>query len=487
MSPYPSLLQINTRVWLRQLSQEAGRRITLSDIGDGVFDGWAEAGFDWIWLLSVWQTGAAARAVSRSNADWRAEFKAVLPDLTEDDICGSGFAITAYSVNDALGGEAALAQFRSKLSMRGIRLMLDFIPNHTAPDHPWVRTNPDYYVAGDDGAFAATPANYLRVETDQGTRLLAHGRDPNYPGWPDTLQLNYANPDLQAAQLRELMAISERCDGVRCDMAMLLLPEIFERTWGLHAAPFWPKAIAAVRERKTFTFAAEVYWDLEWTLQQQGFDYCYDKRLYDRLREENAGTVRDHLRADLAYQTKLIRFLENHDEPRAASQFPWPRHPAAAAITFFSPGLRFFQQGQFEGALVRVPVHLCRGPVEPANADIAAFYKLLLSMLKTRPVLRDGGWSLIEPLQAWEGNGSHDNFVACVWSNQDSRLCLVVNFAELRGQCRLRLPFPDLAGRSIRLRDLVGPEIYQRDGSEMVGAGLFVDHAPWQINLFKLD
>ena len=245
MSPYPSLLQINTRVWLRQLSQEAGRRITLSDIGDGVFDGWAEAGFDWIWLLSVWQTGAAARAVSRSNADWRAEFKAVLPDLTEDDICGSGFAITAYSVNDALGGEAALAQFRSKLSMRGIRLMLDFIPNHTAPDHPWVRTNPDYYVAGDDGAFAATPANYLRVETDQGTRLLAHGRDPNYPGWPDTLQLNYANPDLQAAQLRELMAISERCDGVRCDMAMLLLPEIFERTWGLHAAPFWPKAIAA--------------------------------------------------------------------------------------------------------------------------------------------------------------------------------------------------------------------------------------------------
>ena len=320
-----------------------------------------------------------------------------------------------------------------------------------------------------------------------GTRLLAHGRDPNYPGWPDTLQLNYANPDLQAAQLRELMAISEHCDGVRCDMAMLLLPEIFERTWGLHAAPFWPKAIAAVRERKTFTFAAEVYWDLEWTLQQQGFDYCYDKRLYDRLREENAGTVRDHLRADLAYQTKLIRFLENHDEPRAASQFPWPRHRAAAAITFFSPGLRFFQQGQFEGARVRVPVHLCRGPVEPANADIAAFYKLLLSMLKTQTVLRDGAWSLIDPLPAWDGNGSHDNFVACVWSNQDSRLCLVVNFADSRGQSRLRLPFPDLAGRSIQLRDMMGPEIYQRDGSEMVGAGLFVDHAPWQINLFQLD
>lgn len=486
MSSYPSLLQINTRVWLRQLSQSAGRKITLSDIDDSIFDSWVEAGFDWIWLLSVWQTGAAGRAVSRANPDWRAEFKTVLPDLTEDDICGSGFAITAYKVSDALGGDTALAQFRSKLSARGIRLMLDFVPNHTAPDHPWVITNPDYYVSGDDHALATAPNNYLRVETGHGMRILAHGRDPNFPGWPDTLQLNYANPDFQVAQLRELIAISDRCDGVRCDMAMLLLPDIFERTWGLRPEPFWPKAIAAVRARKAFTFAAEVYWDLEWTLQQQGFDFCYDKRMYDRLHGENAQTVRGHLRADLSYQTKLARFLENHDEPRAASAFPWPRHRAAAAITFFSLGLRFFQQGQFEGARVRVPAHLCRGPVEKVNVEIADFYKLLLSVLKTRTVLRDGTWSLIDPMLAWEGNGSHDNFVAYAWSGQDSRLCMVVNFGDTRGQCRLRLPFPDLAGRSIQLRDLMGPEIYQRGGSEMVGAGLFIDHAPWQINLFQL-
>ena len=410
---YPSLFQINTRVWLERLSREAHKPITLADIDDTTIDGFAEKSFDWIWLLSVWQIGAAGRAVSRSNPQWRAEFKAILPDLTEDDICGSGFAITAYTVSDPLGGETALAQFRERLAKRGIKLMLDFVPNHTAPDHPWVRTHPNYYVEGSEEALTGSPKNYLRVETDRGPKILAYGRDPNFPGWPDTLQLNYANPELQAARIAELTAIAGKCDGLRCDMAMLLLPEIFQRTWGLTPDPFWPKATAAVRAKyPTFTFMAEVYWDLEWTLQQQGFNYCYDKRLYDRLRDGHVGPIRDHLLACPDYQDKLARFLENHDEPRAASEFPWPQHQAAAIITFLSPGLRFFHQGQFEGARVRVPTHLCRGPVEPTNPEIAAFYAKLLQTLTETSAFRDGAWSQIQPQPAWPGNSTSDRFVA---------------------------------------------------------------------------
>ena len=176
-----SLFQINTRVWLQRLSREAGKQLTLADIDDATLDGFAEQGFDWIWLLSVWQTGAAGRAVSRSNPQWRAEFETVLPDLTEDDICGSGFAITAYSVSEALGGEAALAQFREKLASRGIKLMLDFVPNHTAPDHPWVKTHPDFYVEGSEEALAAAPQNYLRVETDRGPRSWPMAAIPIFP------------------------------------------------------------------------------------------------------------------------------------------------------------------------------------------------------------------------------------------------------------------------------------------------------------------
>jgi glycosidase len=489
---YPSLFQINTRVWLDRLSREAGRRITLADIDDVTIDGFAERGFDWIWLLSVWQTGAIGRAVSRglwrNDPQWRAEFEAVLPNLTEDDICGSGFAIAGYTASDTIGGERALAQFREKLARRGIKLMLDFVPNHTAPDHPWVKAHPEYYVEGSEAALAAEPQNYLRVETDCGPKILAHGRDPNFPGWTDTLQLNYANQELQVARIDELIAIAGRCDGVRCDMAMLLLPAIFQRTWGLTAAPFWPKATAAVHARyPAFTFMAEVYWDLEWTLQQQGFDYCYDKRLYDRLRDGHAGPIRGHLLAGLDYQDKLTRFLENHDEPRAASEFTWPQHQAAAIITFLSPGLRFFHQGQFEGHRVRVPTHLCRGPIEPANPDITAFYAKLLQVLKKTSAFRSGAWSQIQPQPAWSGNWTADNFITCAWAGGDgSRHVVVVNYAAVQGQCRLPLPFPELRGKSVRLTDLMGTEVYDRDGGELVGQGLFIDHVPWHFNVFEL-
>ena len=485
---YPSLYEMNTRVWLCRLSQEAGKPVTLADIDNDTLDDLARRGFDWIWLLSVWQTGTASRAVSRGTPAWQAEFRAALPDLTEDDICGSGFAISAYEADEALGGKAALAAFRGRLATRGLRLMLDFVPNHTALGHPWVKTHPDFYVQGDEQALAVSPANYCRVETDQGARILAYGRDPNFPGWADTLQLDYANPALQSARMAELATIAGQCDGLRCDMAMLLLPEVFQRTWGLTPAPFWPKAIAAVREaHRGFTFLAEAYWDLEWELQQQGFDYCYDKRLYDRLRHSDAGAIRAHLGAGLDYQDRLARFLENHDEPRAAAVFPWPRHQATAVVTAFAPGLQFFHQGQFEGARVRVPAHLCRGPVEPRNADIAAFYDRLLSLLRSDG-FRDGAWSLIPPQPAWDGNPTSQDFVSFAWQTQDGGgYIVVVNYSDHQGQCHLRLPFAGLAGRKVRLVDVMGSEVYDRDGAGLVEPGLFIDLGAWRYNVFRLE
>jgi glycosidase len=237
----------------------------------------------------VWQTGEASRAVSRSRADWHREFEETLPDLREEDIAGSGFAITGYTVAEKLGGNAALARLRRRMKERGLQLLLDFVPNHTALDHPWVDQHPEYFVAGSESDLARAPQNYCWLRTAGGKKLLAHVRDPFFPGWPDTLQLNYGNPAVQATMTEELRKIAPLCDGVRCDMAMLILPDVFERTWGIRAEPFWPRAIKTVRrEYPGFLLMAEVYWDLEWTLQQQGFDYTYDKRLYDRLRDGHA-------------------------------------------------------------------------------------------------------------------------------------------------------------------------------------------------------
>ena len=199
--------------------------------------------------------------------------------------------------------------------------MLDFVPNHTALDHPWVQTHPEFYIQGSEDDSRRAPQNYLRVETPQGPRMLAYGRDPYFSGWPDTLQLNYADPacrrpcrrtandgrTLRRCPLRHGDAAAARC--LPTDM-------------GHGARAVLAEGDPAVRQGPGFSFMAEVYWDLEWILQQQGFDYTYDKRLYDRLREGQARPVRDHFRAGMEYQDELARFLENHDEPRAAATFP---------------------------------------------------------------------------------------------------------------------------------------------------------------------
>ena len=486
---YPSLYEINTRAWLTNLTRQAGKPVTLADIDDAILDELAQRGFDWIWLLSVWQTGKASRAVSRSIPTWRVEFQVALSDLTEEDICGSGFAIKAYEVDEALGGEAALAEFRARLATRGIRLMLDFVPNHTALDHPWVKTNPEFYIEGDEQALSEASQNYRRVQTNRGARILAHGRDPNFPGWPDTLQLNYANPTLQAAQTAELAAIANRCDGVRCDMAMLLLPQVFRRTWGLEAAPFWPNAIEVVRlAHPGFTFLAEAYWDLEWELQQQGFDYCYDKRLYDRLRDGDGNLVRAHLAAGMDYQARLARFLENHDEPRAAATFSSSQQRAAAIVTYFAPGLRFFHEGQLTGARVRVSTHLCRMPIERSAADVLTFYEGLLGVIGAADVFRNGTWSLIAPQPAWHGNPTWRDLIPYAWhaANGD-RYAVVVNYSNHQAQCYLPLPFADMRGGHFLLVDVMGRERYSRDGDDLIVPGLYVDLGAWHYNVFKLE
>jgi len=484
---HPALFQVNTRVRLSELAAELGRDATLDDIPDAELDRLAADGFDLVWFLGVWQTGEAARRVSRSNAGWLAEYQRVLPDYREADVCGSCFAVRDYRVHQDFGGDDALARLRARLRQRGLRLILDFVPNHMAPDHRWVSEQPGFFVTGTEEQLAAQPQNYCRVETDAGSRILAYGRDPYFDGWPDTLQLDYGNPALQDAMLGELRRVARQCDGVRCDMAMLVLPEVFERTWGIPAPPFWPRATDSVRsEVPGFLFMAEVYWDLEWTLQQQGFDYTYDKRLYDRLEHGHARPVREHLQAGLDFQDRAARFLENHDEPRAAATFAPRKHQAAAIVTFLTPGLRFFHQGQREGKRVRIPVHLGRGPVEDTDADTAAFYERLIACLKDT-AFRDGRWQLLECRPAWEGNATWDSFVAFSWSGPDHQRRLVaVNYAEHEGQCYVAQPWADLAGRSWRFEDLVGPAVYEREGVDLTWQGLYLDMPAWGYHVFTV-
>jgi len=229
---------------------------------------------------------------------------------------------------------------------------------------------------------------------------------------------------------------------------------------------------------------AEVYWDLEWTLQQQGFDYTYDKRLYDRLREGHARPVREHFHAGLDYQGKMARFLENHDEPRAAATMPRAKECAAAVMIATLPGMTLWHEGQFEGRRVRPPVFLARRPDEPADGELRVFYHRLLDAVY-RAGFRDGEWRLLD-CTGWPDNPTHRNLVAWCWQGA-ARHVVVVNLSDKPAQARVQLPWNDLQGKQWRLSELLSDTAYEREGTELAESGLFVALDGWQWHLASVQ
>jgi glycosidase len=493
---HPLLYQINTRVYLNELGRQLRRPATLDDLSERVLDEIAKAGFDWLWPLGVWRTSAASRQVSLQNPTLRREAAEALHDLSDADIAGSPFAISAYEVKAEWGGNEGLARLRQRLSERGLRLLLDFVPNHTGLEHAWLDEHPEYYVHGNDDDIAREPHNYVRVRSRGAPIVLAHGRDPYFAGWPDTLQLDYRHGGFRRAMREQLVRVGGMCDAVRCDMAMLLQPDVFARTWHdrgepadgsppVHA-PFWSEAIETVRQTHPgFVFMAEVYWGREWELQQEGFDYTYDKELYDRLRAGQGRAVREHLLAEPPYQRRSVRFLENHDEPRAAETFPLEVHRAAAVIAFFAPGLRFFHEGQLEGRRTRVSMHVGRRPDEPVDPAIQAFYSRLLACLR-QPEVHEGQWSLWVCRSAWAGNDTWQNMIVTTWVQEERRLVVVVNYSAHPSQCYVTFDLPNIAGRRFNMVDLLGDARYERDGDGLTQNGLYLDVPPWGHHVFEL-
>ncbi len=425
------IYEINTAVFL------AGRRLEEID-WDFVPD------VDAVWLMGVWERSPAGLEIALGEPGLMAGMRSALPDLRDEDVIGSPYCVRDYVV-DARFGDLAAA--REALAARGLKLILDYVPNHVAPDHPWLLSHPEYFIRGSEEDLARDPASWLRV----GETIVARGRDPYFPAWPDVVQLNAFSPELREAVRSLLERLAGMCDGVRCDMAMLMTNEVFSRTWGLEAPAeeFWPTVI-----RDDLIFIAEAYWDMEFALQQQGFDYCYDKRLYDRLAHDDAEAVRGHLQADSAYQERLLRFIENHDEPRAAPTFG-PRARAAAVVMSTIPGARLYHDGQLDGYRTHIPVFLARGPVEARDDELRAFYEALVPLQ-----VRD--WRLLDT--------DHPGLVAWAFSGH----LVVVNLGDAEAWGRVRIAVDGT------LTDLLTGAGYERSGDELV-----VGLPPWGAHVFS--
>lgn len=492
---HPHLYEVHTWAWLEELSRAqgpAGRRLQLLDVPDEVWDDLRAKGFDLVWLMGLWQRSPEGRRIARTDLGLLAAYDQALPGWEPEDVVGSPYAVKAYRPDPELADWDQVDAVREKLHERGLGLILDFVPNHTALDHDWIHKHPHYYVAGTEALAAEHPDRYFPVQARGRTAYLAHGRDPYFPPWTDTAQLDHFNPATRAALLNQLRTIARHCDGVRCDMAMLVLNDVFANTWSGHLAEgsrptreFWAEAVAAL---PGFLWIAEAYWGREWELQQLGFQFTYDKRLYDRLRGAPARDVAAHLAAGLDFQNKCVRFLENHDEERSAAAFGKDRLPAAAALLATLPGMRLFYHGQLEGRRRRLPVQLRRAAEEAPDRTLLRWYGRLLELTRDN-LFHAGRWRLLEVRAAEDRSSEH--LLAYQWRSDSAWAILAANWSDRPAQGRVMIGEELASGLgetpSLVFVDRLHGQAYERRREELEREGFPLRLDPYGVHLLMVS
>lgn len=487
----PIIYEINTWVWLNQLSDKYNRRITLADVPAPELAELAAWQFDAVWLMGLWHRGRATR---KSALNYLHEYRQALPDISEADVPGSAYAICDYQVEAQLGGREGLAHFRDRLREHDIKLILDFVPNHVAADHRWLTENPEFFVCGTPDELKEHPADFFSLPAAGGrAQVFARGRDPYFPAWIDTAQLNAFDNGLRRAIVDTLIDIGAQCDGVRCDMAMLTTNAIFSQTWDeragtMPAQDFWLEIIPAAREvHPQMLFIAEVYWDLEHKLQLQGFDYTYDKRLYDRLINCEVGEIKAHLRADLNYMRSSLRFIENHDEPRVMETMGEDRQKSAATLICTLPGAAMLHQGQMEGRRIKLPVQINRGAAEPDHPILKRFYRRLLREV-SRSIYHGGAWRMIEPRPIHSADFTYHNLILYTWSDAGDIRLIVINLSGEWSRATIQLDeMPQLASGQWLLFDILCDSFTRHSGDALIERGLQLEVPPYGAHIFRFD
>ena len=483
----PRILEINTWPWLHSLSEIHGHEIKLNNVPVQLFDQ-DFIYFDGVWLMGIWERSPKGRDIALKDERLQQEYRKALRYFNTEDVIGSPYSVYYYHVDSHYGGAESLASFRKELVKRKLLLILDYVPNHVSIDHLWTLEKSDVFIKGTIEDQMTKPYDYFSV----GNKVYAHGRDPNFPPWTDTVQINAFSREAREKAVNTLLNIANQCDGVRCDMAMLFLDDVFTRTWGERAGPvlekeFWEEVIPKVKEKyPEFLFIAEVYWDLEWKLMQQGFDYCYDKRLYERLANEDAEKIIEHLQADLDYQKKLVRFIENHDEQRALSVFGEEASKAAALIAFTLPGARLIYEGQLHGYEIKLPVQLGRSPTEEGNLDIMDFYHNLLKILPGKEFY-EAKWELCEVQSVSFDDNSFKNIISYQWLTENRHLLIVVNYSLHTSKAHIKVKDLDDNTSNWKFLDILNKKEYTYKGKDLDDYGLYVELNAWKSHIFEIS
>jgi hypothetical protein len=437
MRNHPHVVEINAYAYLRRVQKELGGCATLADIPENYLFEIKQQGFDAIWLMGVWLESPASREIARNDKDINTYMAKVEPGYSKEDIIGSQYSIYGYDVSPFFGGNEALAKLRERLNNFGLSLILDFAGNHFSKDHPLTLTDPDIFVRAQGEPQDKT----LFFQTEKGD-WLAHGKDPYFPPWTDTVQINHFNNKARQYLLEQLMKVSQMCDGLRCDMVMLMLNKVFKDTWGRYVQEeppfeeFWPDAILKIREENpAFVFGAEVYWGLEWEVQELGFDYTYDKILYDRLLRSSPQDIQGHLNAEHLYQKRSIRFIANHDEEAPVAAFGLEKSKAAAVVIGTIPGCRLFTVGQLVGEKYRLPIQYVPNKCS-IDESVFDFYKKLLPIID-HPCFHGGQWVLKNARPVNDTDESFRNILCWSWTQLSTCKLVVINYSGNIANCRV--------------------------------------------------
>lgn len=482
----PRILELNTRVWLKK-----NKLASISQIPDSQINEWADLGLDYVWLMGIWKINKNIIQEYCFEPELVSAYTDALKDWKNEDVIGSPYSIDTYEINPSVGTEKELINFKKRLNKKGIKLILDFVSNHLSVGSRHLKKNKEIFLYADEHLHRNDPYTFFESPYNP-NEYFAHGRDPLFPPWKDTVQINFFNKKARRFLIDKLRHISELCDGVRCDMAMLALNNVFYNTWiGVikkygYEKPkeeFWVEAINSVKEiNPEFVFIAEAYWDLEWQLQQIGFDFTYDKRLLDRLLSGDVRSVTDHLHAEREYQQKSIRFIENHDENRAAYKFGKDKSLAAATVISTIQGMILYYDGQFEGKKIKLPVQLGREPFEKEDDRVKTYYYKLLRITKD-DIFRQGQWSLLEPISADISDSSSENFFAWQWKLKNKLCVVVINYSNTTSRCRLKFDLPNNK-MVINLNDILNSVTYERSVEEINEKGLYIELKPFSSHIF---
>ena len=478
---HPFLYEINTRPWLYELSKKYGKTITkLRDIPLEEFDYLKENGVDIVWMMGVWKLGNYGL-----EFDKKANYSKYLPDWTTDDVIGSPYAVYEYTCNPELGNDEDLLWLRNQLNLKGLKLMLDFVPNHSAVDAPQATEHPEMYIR------APKEIIYENRYTDTG---LAYGANKDHFTWMDVLQWNYWENETIEYMKNNIINMLEYADAIRCDVAYQELNDVFAITWPEELSyynysnpnfEFWSYAISEAKKiNPNVIFLAEAYNDsYNEMLINLGFDYAYNRNILKKLMV-SAQEFKDYIKDKTgSFWNDKANFVENHDELRVVYNMGGndKRAKAAGTIGATIGGMIFMNHGQWEGKQNMLDVHLRRGEYEPINEAMQNHYKKLNKIIRNN-AFRSHNFYYIENMSG----DKKDDFIAYIREDEESHYLVVVNYSEKDG-CS-NIPIYNIKGyRYSLLFDVLNDKEYINNVDIARNKGINVCLKAWESHIFKYN